>query len=196
MVPMITHHVSNFKCIVIGVSAGGMDALLKILLVLPADFPLPVIVVQHLGSHSTDSYLAQFLNEKCRLRVKEADEKKPIIAGNIYIAPANYHLIVEKDKTFTLTVDEKVNHSRPSIDVLFESAAEVYGSTLIGIILTGASADGANGLKTIKDNGGLTVVQDPDSAESEVMPLSAIEACDVDYVLPLREIGKLLKIEY
>ena len=186
--------VSSFECIVIAVSTGGMAALSEILPPLPADFPLPIIVVQHMHPHSGDSYLAQCFNEKCQLRVKEADEKEPIIAGNIYIAPANYHLMVESDKTFSLTVDEKVNYSRPSIDVLFESAAEAYGSSL-GIILTGASSDGAKGLRMIKDNGGLTVVQDPDTAESKVMPLSAIGACEVDHVLPLEEIGEMLKLE-
>ncbi len=187
------------ECIVIGVSSGGMAALSEILTPLPADFPWPIIVVQHLDPHSADSYWARYFNERCRLAVKEADEKEAIIAGHVYFAPANYHLMIERDKTFSLTVDEKVNYSRPSIDVLFESAAETYGSALMGIILTGASADGANGLKTIKDNGGLTVVQDPDTAEFKIMPLSAIKASNVDHILPLDEIPRLLlelNIEY
>ena len=106
--------------------------------------------------------------------------------------PANYHLLLESDKTFSLTVDEKVNYSRPSIDVTFKSVADVFGEKLIGIILTGANSDGAMGLKTIKDKGGITIVQDPLTAESAVMPQSAIRACDPDYVLPLDEIASVL----
>lgn len=190
---MIKHHVSRFKCIVIGVSAGGMDALSRILPIMPADFPLPVIVVQHLDPHSTDCYFAQYFNERCPLEVREANERETIMVGNVYFAPANYHLLIENDKTFSLSADEKVNYSRPSIDILFESAAETYGPTLIGIILTGASRDGAKGLRMIRDNGGLTIVQDPETAESNLMPLSAIQASPVDHILSLRDIPNLLQ---
>jgi len=190
---MITHHVSHFKCIVIGVSAGGMDALSKILTILPADFPLPIIVVQHLDPHSIDCYFAQYFNERCPLEVREAIEREPVMMGNVYFAPSNYHLLIENDKTFSLSADEKVNYSRPSIDILFESAAETYGPTLIGIILTGASRDGAKGLRIIKDNGGLTIVQDRKTAESNLMPLSAIGASQVDHILPLQDIPDLLQ---
>ena len=111
----------------------------------------------------------------------------------MYVAPANYHLLIENDKTFSLSVDDKVNYSRPAIDVLFKSASEAFGSALIAVILTGASSDGADGLKAIKENGGLAIVQDPKKAESEMMPRSAIEACNVDHILALEEIPILLQ---
>ncbi|MBW2202531.1 MAG: chemotaxis protein CheB [Deltaproteobacteria bacterium] len=190
---MVTHHASRFECIVIGVSAGGMDALLKILPILPADFPLPVVVVQHLDPHSTDSYFAQYFNERCPIEVREANEREPVMVGNVYFAPPNYHLLIENDKTFSLSSDDKINFSRPSIDVLFESAADVYGQALVGLILTGASSDGAIGLKRIKENGGLTIVQDPKTAESNLMPLSAIQASPVDHILSLQDIPNLLQ---
>ena len=184
--------ISNFQCIVIGVSAGGVQALPVVLGPLPSNFPVPVIVVQHISPDS-DSYFSLHLDERIEPKVKEADEKEPIMGGYVYIAPANYHLLVEADETFSLSIDEKVNYCRPSIDVLFESAVDVYKSELIGIILTGANNDGARGLKMIKDSGGLTIVQDPESAESKVMPRAARAVCKVDYVLSLEEIGKLLK---
>ncbi len=183
---------SNYQAIVIGASAGGMDALRVILSSMPNDFPVPVIIVQHLSPDKPDHYLAEYLNNRCNLNVKEADEKESIEAGNVYIAPAAYHLLVETDRSFSLSVNDKIRFCRPSIDVLFESAAEAYSTELIGIILTGANSDGAEGLKTIKESGGLTVVQDPETAESNSMPRSAIEACDVDHILPLNEIPGLL----
>ena len=112
--------------------------------------------------------------------------------NKIYIAPPNYHLLVEADRTFSLSIDEPVNYARPSIDVLFETAADVYKTNLIGVILTGANTDGSHGLKRIKETGGLSVVQDPSTAEADTMPRAAIAAVDVDYVLPLEEIGKVL----
>lgn len=174
-----------------GVSLGGMGALNCILPYLPSDFALPVIIVQHTRSTS-DNFLAHCLNEKCNLKVKEADEKENILRGVIYIAPPNYHLMVENDRTFSLSIDEPVNYARPSIDVLFETAADVYGINLIGLILTGANADGSQGLKRIKGAGGLAIVQDPRRAEADTMPRAAIMAADVDYVLPLEEIGPFL----
>ena len=132
------------------------------------------------------------LNESCPLTVKEADEKEPIKPGFVYIAPANYHLLVEQNKTLSLSIDSKVCYSRPSIDVLFETAAEAYLSGLIGIILTGANDDGTIGLKKIKEKGGLTIAQDPATAESGVMPLSAIRENVVDQILPLAEIASFL----
>ena len=122
-----------------------------------------------------DDYLAFSLNESCQLVVKEAEEKDPIKPGYVYIAPANYHLLVEGDQTLSLSVDAKVCYSRPSIDVLFETAAEVYRSDLVGVILTGASDDGTSGLKRIKEQGGLTIAQDPATAEYAVMPRSEFE---------------------
>lgn len=180
-----------YDAVVIGVSSGGMEALNIVLPALPAHFPLAVIVVQHQHPHA-DDFLARYLNERCALDVQQAEEKDPILPGVIYLAPANYHLLVELDRTFSLAVFERVNYARPAIDVLFESAAEAYQQRLIGIVLTGANNDGSQGLKTIKAYGGLAIVQDPATAEADAMPRAALEATAVDYVLPLREIGAWL----
>jgi len=128
----------------------------------------------------------------CVLKVKFADEKELILPGRVYIAPPNYHLMIEEDRTFSLSIDEPVNFARPSIDVLFETAAEVYGQGLIGVILTGANDDGSFGLKRIKDHGGLCIVQHPDTAEVEAMPRSAIATTDVDHILPIDGMGPFL----
>lgn len=184
----------KYRAIVIGASAGGMDAIKSILMPLQEEFQVPILIVQHLGPHS-DGYMARHLNELCKINVKEADEKEKIIPGNVYIAPSNYHLLVEKDETLSLTVDPKVNYSRPSIDVLFESAAEVYENELIGIILTGGNGDGSKGLKRIKEFGGLAIVQDPRTAEADFMPKAAMKASEVDYILSLNKISnKLIKL--
>ena len=181
----------KYKTVVIGVSAGGMKALKKILPVLPGDFPLPIIVVQHLHPDQ-DGFYIKYFSEICNLRVKEAEEREDIQPGTIYFAPPNYHLLIEEDRSISLSSDEKVNYSRPSIDVLFESASDVYKSELIGIILTGANEDGAKGFSCIESNGGLTIAQDPATADYSVMPQSAINLVDVDYVLPLKDISKKL----
>lgn len=181
----------TYEAVVIGVSSGGMEALSLLLLLLPEEYPLPVIIVQHQHPHS-DDFLARHLDEKCRLTVKQAEEKEWILPGVVYIAPANYHLLIEDDHTFSLSASERVNYARPSIDVLFETAADVYGDRLIGSILTGANNDGSQGLKTIKEHGGLCIVQDPATAEADLMPKTALETTSVDYVLSLQEIGILL----
>ena len=124
--------------------------------------------------------------------MKQADEKECILPGVIYLAPPGYHLMIEEDKTFSLSVDSPVNFARPSIDVLFETEADAYGARLVGVILTGANSDGSRGLKKIKDSGGLVLVQDPESAEAATMPRAAVEGTEVDYVLPLEEIGPFL----
>ncbi|MFV8379220.1 chemotaxis protein CheB [Flavobacterium sp. LB3R33] len=181
----------HYEAIVIGVSSGGMNALKIISSALPVDFNIPIIIVQHLSAHS-DSFWIKLLNEKSHLFVKEADEKEKIKKGTIYIAPPNYHLLIEKNKTFSLTIDERVNFARPSIDVLFESAAEAYRNKLIGIVLTGSNSDGTKGIKRIKDCGGLAIIQDPTTADSEYMPRSAIAAIVPDYIISLEEIVELL----
>jgi two-component system chemotaxis response regulator CheB len=181
----------DYQAIVIGTSAGGLNALQKILGPLPANFSLPVLVVQH-RLPAPDDFLTFSLNESCPLTVKEAEEKEPKKPGFVYIAPANYHLLVERNKTLSLSIDSKVCYSRPSIDVLFETAAEAYLSGLIGIILTGANDDGTAGLKKIKEKGGLTIAQDPATAESGAMPFSAIRENVVDQILPLAEIASFL----
>ncbi len=181
----------KYQAVVIGTSLGGMEALKTILTQLPSDFQAPILVVQHLNPHS-DSFLAKYLDNLCNILVKEADEKERVVSGCVYIAPPNYHLMVEKDSYLTLSVDEKVNYARPSIDVLFESAADVYSDKLIGVILTGANSDGALGLKYIKNKGGLAIVQDPETAEASIMPSAAIKMSHVDYIVPLAHIGQLL----
>lgn len=182
----------KYRAIVIGVSAGGMDALKTVLVPLPSDFPVPLLIVQHMSPERSENYLIEYLDSLCSLNVKEADEKETVQSSYVYIAPSDYHLLVEADGTLSMSVDERVNYSRPSIDVLFESASEAYSSGLIGIVLTGANSDGAEGLKTIKENGGLTIVQDPETADSRAMPLAAIEKCNVDHILGLDKISDFL----
>lgn len=181
----------KFKVVAIGSSAGGLSALKTLLKNLKKDFRFPVIIVQHISPDS-ENYLVHILNDLKVLKVKEADEKEHPLPGFAYVAPPNYHLLVESDQTFTLTVDERVNYARPSIDVLFETAAEAYRDHLIGVILTGANNDGSMGLKRIKELGGMAIVQDPDTAEVNSMPRAAIEACAVDQILSLEEISAFL----
>lgn len=168
-----------------------MNALKKIFTSMPASFFAAVAVVQHIGPRS-DSWWIEFLNEKSQLEISEANEKEELEKGHVYIAPPNYHLLIEKTKQFTLTIGERVNFARPSIDLLFESAADAYKKSLIGILLTGSNQDGAKGLKKIKETGGLTIVQDPLTAESPGMPESAIELFSPDHILTLDNIVKLL----
>jgi two-component system chemotaxis response regulator CheB len=181
----------RFEAIVVGVSSGGMNAMKVMFSLLPKDFNTPVIIVQHIGAHS-DSRWIKLLNDISNLPLKEADEKERIESGKVYFAPPNYHLLIEKDRTFSLTVDERVNYSRPSIDVLFESAAEAYADKLIGVILTGSNNDGTNGIKRVKECGGLVIIQNPETSESAYMPKSAIAAIKPDYVLSLEDIINLL----
>jgi len=184
-------HPPGFRGIVIGVSAGGMNALLNLLPALPKGFSLPIVVVQHRLTGS-DDFLARNLNRLSEIQVKEAEDKEPLKAGSAYLAPADYHVLVERDHSLSLSVDPKVHYSRPSIDVLFESAAYAWSAGAIGVILTGANADGAEGLARIKQTGGTTIVQDPKSAEYDMMPRAAIAAASVDYVLTVSKIGSLL----
>ena len=181
----------KYEAIVIGVSSGGMNAMKVIFSLLPKNFRTPIIIVQHMGARS-DSQFIRLLNNQSNVSIKEADEKEEIENGNVYIAPPNYHLMIERDKTFSLTIEERVNYARPSIDVLFESAADAYQDKLIGVILTGSSSDGTAGLKKIKEYGGLTIAQDPKTAESGYMPASAITMVPMDFILSLEEIIKLL----
>jgi len=184
-----THPASRFAAVVTGASAGGLAVLKQIFSGIDKNFILPIIVVQHLYP-SSDDFIAKSLDACCKLTVVEANEKERIEAGKIYIAPANYHLLVEEDYTLSLTIDPKVNFCRPAIDVLFESAASAYKSRLIGVLLTGANSDGAAGLKKIKGFGGVTIVQDPKTAEVDVMPKSAINLFQVDHILAVQEISK------
>src|SRR3989339_997434 len=169
----------NYEAIVIGVSSGGLNAMKIIFSLLPKDFITPIIIVQHISPHSDNQWI-KHINDDSNLKFKEADEKEKIEHGKVYIAPPNYHLIIEKNKIFSLSIDERVNFARPSIDVLFESAAEAYKNKLIGVILTGSNNDGTKGMKLINEYGGLTIVQDPTTAESKYMPASVIAAVQVN----------------
>jgi len=188
---MLKNSGRQFKAVVIGVSTGGVTALKIILGALPARFPLPILIVSHIAPDSDDC-LAVLLDTLCAIRVKEADEQENIVPGTIYLAPANYHLLVERGGTLAFSVDQPVNCARPSVDVLFESAAEAYGAELIGIILTGAGNDGSQGLLKIKNSGGLAIVQDPADAEMDSMPKNALQLLKADHVVPLTEIPTLL----
>jgi two-component system chemotaxis response regulator CheB len=179
------------SAVVIGASAGGLEALAAVLEPLPADYRPPILLVQHL--HPSDGgQLAAHLDRQLAVRVIEARDKQAIRAGCVHVAPADYHLLVERDWTLALSVDEPVCWSRPSIDVLFDSAARVWGRALVGVVLSGANHDGAAGLRQIGRFGGLTVVQRPRSALHPVMPQSAIDAGPVAEVLEPPAIGRLL----
>jgi two-component system, chemotaxis family, protein-glutamate methylesterase/glutaminase len=180
-----------YEAVAIGVSAGGLAALSTILKGLPADFALPLIVIQH-RSKDERTLLEEILQAKCKIRIKQADEKENITGGVVYFAPADYHLLIEKDRSFSLNCDEPVNFSRPSIDLLFETAAEVYRDNLVGIILTGASRDGAAGIQAIRKRGGFTIAQDPGNALFPVMPRAAMDTGSVLAVLTPDEIGHFL----
>jgi two-component system chemotaxis response regulator CheB len=158
---------------------------------LPKNFPAAVIVVQHLHA-GQDGSLAQHYARGCALPVHEVLDKEPIWPGRVYLAPANYHLLVEPDKTFSLSSDEKVNHSRPCIDVTLESASEVYGPRAVGLILTGANSDGALGLAALRAEGGLAVVQDPATAMYPAMPEAALRRAGADLVLSLEDMAAWL----
>ncbi len=177
------------KAVVVGTSYGGMEAIRNLLVKLPVNFELPIIIVLHIGSNKINSYLSQ-LNHKVNRKVKEAEEKESIRFKTVYFAPPNYHLQIESDFTFSLSTDPKINFSRPSIDVLFETAAWTYKDNLIGVLLTGSNNDGANGLFTIKEYGGITMVENPDTAIANSMPLAAMDLFKPDYVLGLHEMAE------
>lgn len=181
----------KYLAVVIGTSAGGLAALSILLERLPFNYPIPLIIVQHRSKEPRD-LLEELLQSKCKMKVKQADEKEKIENGFIYIAPPDYHLLIENDFTFSLTTDEAVLYSRPSIDVLFESAASVYKNKLVGIILTGANSDGAKGIKSIAENDGLTIAQRPDEALFPAMPLASIQTQRVDFIFTLAEIQSFL----
>lgn len=180
-----------FEAVVVGSSAGGIRALENLLAPLPNDFPLPIIVVQHLRPES-ESYLPKILATHCALPVKQAEEREIIQAGRVYIAPPNYHLLIEEDHSFSLSLEPPVRYARPSVDVMFETAVYAYRDKLIGIILTGANDDGSYGVKKLKQMGGYVIVQDPKTAEAEAMPKSAIAAAKVDKILPIEQVGVYL----
>lgn len=181
---------SDQHIIVIGASVGGMDALNTILRTLPKDFPAPIVVALHRGKDSDETVLT-IVHRGVQLKLREATDKMHLIRGVVYIAPSDYHLLIEDDHC-ALSLEAPVHHARPSIDVLFESAAEAYEDETIGVILTGGNRDGASGLASIKSAGGITIVQNPKTADNRVMPDAAIAASKVDHILNLDQIGKKL----
>jgi two-component system chemotaxis response regulator CheB len=182
----------SISAVVFGASAGGIEALSMLLAALPAELPAAVMGVLHLP-RDRPSLLVEIFAPMCALPVQEAQDKEHIKPGHVYFAPADYHLLVDTGPSLALSIDEPVNFSRPSIDVLFESAADIYRERLLGIVLTGASQDGAAGLAAIHRLGGRTVVQDPASALVPLMPESARQRSTVDFVLPLEQIADLLQ---
>lgn len=182
----------GYKAIVMGLSSGGMDALKTIFSELPENFSIPVVIVQHLSPRS-DSQWIDILNKKYPIEIKEAEEKEKIKGGTVYLAPPNYHLLLEKDGSFSLSIDERVSFARPAIDVLFETAAEAFGNNVIGVVMTGSNHDGTAGLKKIKKCGGVTIVQDPATAFSSFMPQEAVNNVKPDHIFTLKEITEFLK---
>ncbi len=180
-----------FRAIALGVSMGGVDALKRLLPALPGDFALPLLIVIHIAAGSDDA-LARLLDGQSAIRVKEADEGELIAPAVAYLAPANYHLLVEPDARLALSTDAPVNWARPSVDVLFESAAACFGAALIGVVLTGAGGDGAPGLARIAQLGGYTIVQNPLDAVMDAMPASALARVTPDRVCTLGELPALL----
>ena len=176
--------------IVVGSSLGGFHALRELLAGLPRHFTVPVVIVQH-RTKEPDETLKNQLQSECALPLSEPDDKEPLAAGHVYLAPPDYHLLVE-GKALALSTEGPIHFARPSVDALFESAAAAYGKGVVGVVLTGSSRDGASGAARIKQHGGLLVVQDPNSAEAREMPDGAIAAAKVDKVLPLPQIAKFL----
>ena len=180
------------EVVVIGASAGALDALSAILPMLPGNFPLSVVVVVHVPP-DRPSALAELFAAKCSLTVKEVEDKEHLVSGTVYFAPPDYHVLIEADRRLSLSSEEPVLFSRPSIDVLFETAADAIGPALIGIVLSGANGDGANGLRAVIDAGGTGLVQNPATAFSSAMPEAAIQACPSAQVLSLAAIAEYLK---
>ncbi len=171
----------DYKALIIGGSAGSFQVVTKIISSLPANYPLPVILCLHRLKHVRSGFV-EALSIKAKMPIVEPNDKDSIKSGKIYLAPANYHLYIELGNKFALSTEESVNHSRPSIDLSFISAAYNYKRKLIGIILSGANKDGAMGLKSVKDNGGLTIVQDPNECQVPTMTLASMNATNVDHV--------------
>lgn len=176
------------KAVVIGGSAGSIEVLLKLLPALSFPLSFVVIIVLH-RKNSTDSSLVNLLSIKTIIPIREVEDKDAASPGELYLAPADYHLLIEKEAFFSLDDSEKVNYSRPSLDVTFESAADAYGPSLVGILLSGANADGTAGLKAIKKAGGIIVAQKPETAQSSFMPRQAILHTPIDFVFDVDELS-------
>lgn len=183
----------DLKVVVIGGSAGSLSVLFEIFPALSPDLNTTIILVLH-RKNSADSALSDLLATKTVIPTKEVEDKDPILPGNIYLAPADYHLLIEKDYTFSLDYSEKINFSRPSLDVTFESAADVFGPSLTAILLSGANEDGTAGLTTVKQSGGFIVAQKPETAQMPFMPQYAIAHTDIDMVLDVKEITDFINL--
>jgi two-component system, chemotaxis family, protein-glutamate methylesterase/glutaminase len=181
----------TYELIAVGTSWGGLSALSRFLDDLPPEVEQPIVVAQHRSAESHDGGLGSLLGGHTRRVVRDAEDKDRLERGHVYLAPPDYHPLVERG-SLALSTDEAVHFARPSIDVLFESTADAYGERAIGIILTGANDDGASGLARIKQRGGVAIVQDPETSERRRMPDAALEAVDADAVLRLEEMGKFL----
>lgn len=186
-----TPSLPRIEAVVIGASAGGVEALLTLLGPLRQGFVLPIIIVLHLPEERR-SHLAEVFARRVALPVEEARDKQDILPGTVYFATPGYHLSVELDRSLSLSLEERLHHSRPSIDFLFESAADTYGPALAAVLLTGANHDGARGLAVVKQRGGLTIVQDPTEAQVATMPQAALNVHQPDHVLTIHGIGRLL----
>jgi len=180
------------KLIIIAGSAGSLQVILDIISTIGRDLPLSVVIVIH-RTVVFESGLEDLLSGRTRATIREVEEKDPIQPGTIYLAPADYHLLVEEDHTFSLDYSEKVNFSRPSIDVTFRSAADVYGEKLVCVLLSGGNADGAEGLSYVKEKGGVVVAQDPATAEVPYMPQHAITRMTIDFIVPAEEMPAFIK---
>jgi two-component system, chemotaxis family, protein-glutamate methylesterase/glutaminase len=183
----VSERAAGPEAVVIGASAGGVEALGMLLPALPADLAPAVIAVLHLPADSP-ALLVELFAGRCAVPVREAADKEPVEPGVIYFAPPNYHLLIEVERTFALSVEEPVNYVRPAIDLLFESAARAYGDQLLGVMLTGANSDGARGLARIRSAGGRAWIQQPEDAAAAAMPLAALRIAGADEVLTLAQI--------
>ena len=182
-----------YGVVVIGSSLGGLQAVATVLAALPEGFHLPIVIAQHRATvPPSDGELQAIWQRHTSLVVCDAEDKAPIVPGRVYVAPADYHVLVENRHRLALSTEGPVHWARPSIDVLFESAADAYGDSVIGMILTGASADGSQGLRAVRARGGCALVQEPTSAECDVMPRAALAATAVNGVLGLADLGRRL----
>ena len=181
------------EAFIIGGSAGSLEVLLRVLSEVRSDLSFPIIIVVH-RKHGADSLLPNLLASRTSLIVKEVDEKEKITAGTVYVAPSDYHLLIEQDRTFSLDYSEKINYSRPAIDATFQTAAEVYKKKLVCLLLSGSNADGVNGLKSVKAWGGQAVIQDPASAQVAYMPAQAKLHVEIDRILGIEDIAEFINL--
>jgi len=188
---MAQEQIKNTRLVVIGGSSGSLEVIMKLLPMLKADFAIPVVIVMHRNT-TADSALAELLASRTKLKVKEAEDKDMMEPGSIYLAPPDYHLLIEADATLSLDASERVHYCRPSIDVSFMSAAVAYKENVQAILLSGANADGAAGVATIREAGGHTIVQEPAEAGVPYMPEQAIMTNAVDKIMPWSEMVEWL----